>query len=207
MDFVDFYSEFMSDSGGDGQTLGIVLTPRDICELFCDLADLRPYDVVFDPCCGTAGFLIATMNTMLNQIPNNETKQNSIKQNQLFGIEEKPDMFSIATTNMTLRGDGKSNLKNKDFLKQNPSDLQKDICASVEMLNPPYSQGGKDNPNLYEIAFVEHLLDSLAKNARCIVIIPQSALTGKNKAKEAMKENILKHHSLEGVITLNKNTF
>lgn len=61
MDFVDFYSEFMSDSGGDGQTLGIVLTPRDICELFCDLADLRPYDVVFDPCCGTAGFLIATM--------------------------------------------------------------------------------------------------------------------------------------------------
>ncbi|MGX2971679.1 HsdM family class I SAM-dependent methyltransferase [Helicobacter sp. T3_23-1059] len=202
-----FYSEFMSYSGGDGQTLGIVLTPRHICELFCDLADLRPDDVVFDPCCGTAGFLIAAMNTMLNQIPNDETKRNAIKQNQLFGIEEKPDMFSIATTNMILRGDGKSNLKNKDFLKQNPSDLQKDICASVGMLNPPYLQGGKDNPNLYEIAFVKHLLDSLAKNTRCIVIIPQSALAGKNKAKKAMKENILKHHTLEGVITLNKNTF
>lgn len=202
-----FYSEFMSYSGGDGQTLGIVLTPKHICELFCDLAQLRPDDVVFDPCCGTAGFLIAAMHDMLGKVPDDETKRKHIKESQLFGIEEKPDMFSIATTNMILRGDGKSNLENKDFLKQNPHDLQKDICASVGMMNPPYSQGSKANPDLYEIAFVEHLLDSLAKNARCIVIIPQSALTGKNNHEKIIKENILKHHTLEGVITLNKNTF
>lgn len=202
-----FYSEFMSYSGGDGQTLGIVLTPKHICELFCDLAQLRPDDVVFDPCCGTAGFLIAAMHDMLGKVSNDETKRKHIKESQLFGIEEKPDMFSIATTNMILRGDGKSNLENKDFLKQNSHDLQKDICASVGMMNPPYSQGSKANPDLYEIAFVEHLLNSLAKNARCIVIIPQSALTGKNTAEKVIKENILKHHTLEGVITLNTNTF
>lgn len=51
-----FYGEFMSYSGGDGQTLGIVLTPKHIVELFCDLVDLSPDDSVFDPCCGTAGF-------------------------------------------------------------------------------------------------------------------------------------------------------
>lgn len=38
-DFIGrFYGEFMRYSGGDGQTLGIVLTPRHICDLFCDLA-------------------------------------------------------------------------------------------------------------------------------------------------------------------------
>ena len=36
---------------------------------------------------------------------------------------------------------------------------------------------------------------------------PQSAVTGKSKAEKVIKENILKYHSLEGVITLNKNTF
>ena len=41
---------------GDGQSLGIVLTPRHITELFCELVDLKPYDVLFDPCCGTGGF-------------------------------------------------------------------------------------------------------------------------------------------------------
>ena len=60
-----FYSEFMSYSGGYGQSLGIVLTPKHITELFCDLVDLKPNDLVFDPCCGTAGFLIAAMHKML----------------------------------------------------------------------------------------------------------------------------------------------
>lgn len=46
----------MSYSGGDGQTLGIILTPKHITQLFCELLDLKPEDVVFDPCCGTAGF-------------------------------------------------------------------------------------------------------------------------------------------------------
>jgi len=36
-----FYGEFMSYSGGDGQTLGIVLTPKHITDLFCDLSNLK----------------------------------------------------------------------------------------------------------------------------------------------------------------------
>lgn len=201
-----FYSEFMSYSGGDGQTLGIVLTPKHICELFCDLADLKHDDIVFDPCCGTAGFLIAAMHNMLSKVTDSAQRQH-IKENQLFGIEDQSYMFSIATTNMILRGDGKSNLDNKDFLKQNPADLQKEIAATIGMMNPPYSQGSKANPNLYEIAFCEQLLDSLTKKAKGIVIIPQSAVTGKSKEEKAIKANILKKHTLEGVITLNKNTF
>lgn len=62
-----FYGEFMSYSGGDGQNLGIVLTPKHITELFCDLAELEPTDKVFDPCCGTGGFLIAAMHDMLQK--------------------------------------------------------------------------------------------------------------------------------------------
>lgn len=201
-----FYSEFMKYGGGDGQTLGIILTPKHICELFCDLVELKPNDVVFDPCCGTAGFLIAAMHNMLSQVTD-ETQRQHIKENQLFGIEEKPDMFCIATTNMIVRGDGKSNLENKDFLKQNLFELQKDIAATIGMMNPPYSQGSKANPNLYEIAFSEQLLDSLTKGAKAIVIIPQSAVTGKSKEEKAIKANILKKHTLEGVITCNKNTF
>ena len=200
-----FYGEFMSYSGGDGQSLGIVLTPKHITELFCDLIAIKPEDKVLDPCCGTAGFLIAAMHSMLKQT-DNETERRNIRQNQLFGIEDQSYMFTIATTNMILRGDGKSNLQNLDFLKQNPAQLQQKGCT-VGMMNPPYSQGSKTNANLYEICFTEHLLDSLTKGGRCIVIIPQSSVTGKTKEEKSIKENILKHHTLEGVITLNKNTF
>ena len=200
-----FYGEFMSYSGGDGQTLGIILTPKHITQLFCELADLRPTDVVFDPCCGTAGFLIAAMHNMLEKT-DDDVRKKSIRQKQLHGIELRPNMFTIATTNMILRGDGKSNLINDDFFKQDASKLQLKQ-STVGMMNPPYSQGSKQNPDLYEMSFVNHLLDSLVSGARCVVIVPQSSMTGKTKEEQALKETILKHHTLEGVITLNKDTF
>ncbi len=200
-----FYGEFMSYSGGDGQSLGIVLTPKHITELFCDLLDLKPDDKVIDTCCGTAGFLIAAMHNMIKKAEN-ENQKNNIRKHQLFGIEEQSYMFTIATTNMILRGDGKSNLENKDFLAQNPSKLQLKGC-NVGMMNPPYSMGSKANPGLYEINFTKHLLESVTADGRVAVIVPQSTFTGKTKDEQTIKSDILKKHTLEGVITLNKNTF
>ncbi|MDR0659944.1 MAG: N-6 DNA methylase [Prevotellaceae bacterium] len=200
-----FYGEFMSYSGGDGQSLGIVLTPKHITDLFCDLAELKPTDSVFDPCCGTAGFLIAAMHNMLQKTDNPEQRR-KIRKNQLHGLELQPYMFTIATTNMILRGDGKSNLEQEDFLKQNPAQLQEKGCT-VGMMNPPYSMGSKNNMSLYEINFTEHLLNSITKGGKVIVIVPQSSMTGKSKEEQVIKANILKRHTLEGVITLNKNTF
>ena len=200
-----FYSEFMRFSGGDAQSLGIVLTPRHITDLFCELADLKPNDIILDPCCGTGGFLVSAMNNMISKT-NDITQKNNIRQNQLFGFELQPFMFAVATTNMVLRGDGKSNLNNEDFLKQNPKQLQTDCEATVGFMNPPYSQGKVDK-NLTEISFTEHLCNSILKGGKVIVIIPQSAVTGKTKEEKAIKESILKKHTLEGVITLNKNTF
>ena len=200
-----FYGEFMSYSGGDGQSLGIVLTPKHITTLFCDLLDLKPTDRVLDPCCGTGGFLIAAMHHMLQQATS-DAQQRSIRRDQLFGFELQDYMFTIATTNMILCGDGKSNLNPWDFLKQNPSQLQLKQCT-VGMMNPPYSQGTKSDPSQYEINFTEHLLNSMVEGGRVAVIVPQSSFTGKTREEQAIKQSILKHHTLEGVITLNKETF
>ena len=200
-----FYGEFMSYSGGDGQSLGIVLTPKHITELFCDLVELKPTDSILDPCCGTAGFLIAGMHDMVQKADNVQQERN-IRKNQLHGLELQPYMFTIATTNMILRGDGKSNLEQENFLKFNPSQLQEKGCT-VGMMNPPYSMGSKSNPSLYEINFTEHLLNSIVQDGKVVVIVPQSSMVGKSKEEKAIKANILKHHTLEGVITLNKNSF
>jgi type I restriction-modification system DNA methylase subunit len=201
-----FYGEFIRFSGGDGQTLGVVLTPIQITELSCDLVDLNINDKVFDPCCGTSGFLIAALHKMLIKA-NSKEEIIRIKKEQLHGIEIREDMFSIATTNMILRGDGKSNLENKDFLKQDIETLRSKNFT-VGFMNPPYSQAkGKDTAHLSEIHFIEHLLDSLTDDARCAVIVPQSTMVGKSKLDKQVKKRILEKHTLKGVITLNKETF
>lgn len=199
-----FYGEFMSYSGGDGQSLGIVLTPKHICNLFCNLVELKPTDVVLDPCCGTAGFLVSAMHDMLGKTSDKQEKM-AIKRNQLHGFELQPYMFTIATTNMILRGDGKSNLICDDFLAQDSNKVQLK-GATVGMMNPPYSMG-KISPEKCELSFVEHLLNSIVIGGKVIVIVPQSTMTGKNKNEKNIKESILLHHTLEGVITLNTNTF
>ncbi|MBD3362699.1 N-6 DNA methylase [Candidatus Dojkabacteria bacterium] len=200
-----FYGEFIRYSGGDGQTLGVVLTPSHITELFCDLLDIKPNDIVFDPTCGTGSFLITAMYKMLKKADKN--KQNKIKREQIHGIEIREDMFAIATTNMILRGDGKSNLLKDDFLKRSAEEMRKNNYT-VGLMNPPYSQAkGKDTAHLSEIHFIEHLLDSLTDKGRAAVIIPQSTMVGKTKEDRQVKKRILEKHTLEGVITLNKDTF
>jgi type I restriction-modification system DNA methylase subunit len=201
-----FYGEFIRYSGGDGQSLGVVLTPKHITELFSEIIDLKPSDKIFDPCCGTGGFLIAGMHKMLNEAKEKKEKD-KIKKEHIHGIEIREDMFAIATTNMILRGDGKSNLINDDFLGRKAEDLREGKYT-VGFINPPYSQAkGKDTAHLSEITFIKHLLNSLADGGRCVAIVPQSTMVGKTKEDKAIKKQILEKHTLEGVITLNKNTF
>lgn len=209
-----FYGEFLSYSGGDGKGLGIVLTPSHITELMVDLLDIKMTEKVFDPCCGTGAFLIAAMSRMFKQAENpakmrrdQEAAKMNIRRNLLHGVEMNDRMFSIATTNMILRGDGKSNLVCEDFLKLPVEELREENFR-IGLMNPPYSQAKNiQTAHLSELRFIQHLLDSLGDGARCAVIVPQSTMVGKTKVDAAIKAQILEKHTLEGVITLNPQTF
>ena len=108
-----FYTQFIRYAGSDQQT-GLVLTPTHITELFCELAELNEYDKVFDPCCGTGGFLVSAMNYMVEKSQNDLKRRNEIKSEQIIGIEKRADMFSHACSNMMMRGDGKSQISHGD---------------------------------------------------------------------------------------------
>lgn len=208
-DFIGrFYGEFMRYSGGDGQGLGIILTPRHITDLMCDLVQVKASDIVFDGCCGTGGFLISAMQRMLEEVGKNEVSRRDIKKRHLHGIDNQANMFAIAVTNMILRDDGNANIQCEDFLAKNAAELVRQNAATVGLLNPPYSQAQKTgDPNQYELCFVKHELDSLVIGGRCAVIVPVSSMTGKTNREKEIKKDILKDHTLEGVITCNEETF
>lgn len=209
----EFYKEFLRYSGGDGKGLGIVLTPSHITQLMVDLLKVKHTDKVLDPCSGTGGFLVAAMNRMFDEaakLPTpkkREEAREKIKKQLLHGIEMDERMFSIATTNMILRGDGKSNLECADFLTT-PTEQLREQDFTIGLMNPPYSQAkNRLTAHLSELSFIRHLLDSLADGARCAVIVPQSTMVGKTKVDVSIKRYLLEHHTLEGVITLNTQTF
>ena len=129
------------------------------------------------------------MHHMLKLADAEETQRN-IRQQQLHGIELEDYMFTIAVTNMILRGDGKSNIESADFFSRKAGELQLK-GANIGMINPLYSLAKKKkNAKLYEICFIEHMLDSLVAGGTGIAIVPQSSMTGKTKEGiEAFKQS------------------
>ena len=87
-------------------------TPTHITDFMCDIVDLKYNSKVLDPTCGSSAFLVQAMSKMLHKAHNDEKVKSNIKKNQLFGIEQEEKAFGLATTNMLIHNDGKSNVIN-----------------------------------------------------------------------------------------------
>lgn len=194
-----FYGEFLKYTGGDKKALGIVLTPRHITDLFARLANVSKNSRALDICAGTAGFLISAMHLMIKDAVTSAEKKR-IKQSGLIGVEQQPNMYALAASNMILRGDGKANLyQGSCFTPAIVKEIKRFRC-DVGMLNPPYSQADAD---LHELVFVKQMLDCLRPRGTGIAVIPMSCAI----APHRMRSELLKHHTLEAVMSMPDDLF
>ena len=196
-----FYREFIRYAGSDGKT-GLVLTPTHITDLFCELADLNYNDVVYDPCCGTGGFLVSAMKYMLNKSGNNTDEWKKIKQNRLIGVEKRSDMFTHACSNMMMRGDGKSNIYNGNCFDDKVIELIKSYKANKGFLNPPYDVGSDG-----QLEFIENTLGCLVKGGKCIAICQMSTAIKQDNKTIEVRKRLLKNHTLKAVFSMPDQLF
>lgn len=194
-----FYGEFLKYTGGDKKALGIVLTPRHITELFALLANINPDSRVLDICAGTGGFLISAMREML-RLAVTEAQEIRIKAHGLVGVEQQPNMFALAASNMILRGDGKANLHQGSCFEEAIVQALKAHKCDVGFLNPPFSQG---DAGFHELHFVKHMLDCLNKGGVGIAIVPMSCAI----SPHLERAELLRHHTLEAVMSMPNDLF
>ena len=196
-----FYGEFLKYTGGDKKALGIVLTPRHITELFCEIANVTKNDKVLDICAGTGAFLISAMQAML-KTANTDEDRIDIKKNRLIGIENNPKMFALAASNMILRGDGKANLHQGSCFDDAITSSIKNMQPNIGLLNPPYAQS-KSDAELHELYFVKHMLDQLKEGGIGVAIIPVNNVISPSQAKY----DILESHTLKAVMSMPDDLF
>jgi len=194
-----FYGEFLRYTGGDKKALGIVLTPRHITDLFSKISNVQKDSVVFDPCCGTGGFLVSAMHEMFRMCITEEERKR-VKKDGLIGVEQQPNMYALAASNMILRGDGKANLHQGSCFDDAISKEVVSYNADIGMINPPYAQKGK---GLHELAFVEHMLDCLKEGGTGVAIVPMSCVITPHETKESL----LSKHCLEAVMSMPDELF
>ncbi len=194
-----FYVEFLRYANND-KGLGIVLTPLHIAELFAELAGVNKDSIVYDNCCGTAGLLIAAMNLMIRDAGEDKRVQDQIKSRQLFGIEYQPKIYALAVSNMILHGDGKTNVYRGDCFEDAATSIAPHH-PTVGLLNPPYkNKTAKDDRE--ELEFVLNNLSTLEPGGTCIAIVPITCATAPSGVIGDLKNTILRHHTLEAVLSM-----
>ena len=199
------YSEFLKYALGDGKEIGIVLTPPYITKLMAELLDINRNSRVMDLAVGSAGFLISAMQQMIEDAEKaygkgttkTNIKINEIKKEQLLGIELNAEMFTLAATNMILRGDGSSNIK-KGSSFNTPKELYEEFKADRVLLNPPFSYEENGMP------FIEFGLNNMEKGGLGAIIIQDSVGSGK---AEKTNKKILKNHTLIASIKMPQDLF
>lgn len=201
----EMYSEFLKYALGDGKEIGIVLTPPYITKMMATVLNVNKDSKVMDLTTGSAGFLISAMELMTLDAENlygkktsaAEAKIDNIKRKQLLGVELNAEMFTLAATNMILRGDGSSNIyKGDSFIR--PKEIYEEFQANKLLLNPPFSHDENGMP------FIAFGLDKMEKGGLGAIIIQDSAGSGK---ATRTNQALLKKHTLIASIKMPGDLF
>ena len=177
-----FYEVFLKYAKW-AQDLGIVLTPRHLTQWAVDAIDVKANDIVYDPTCGTGGFLVAALDYVKRH--SDEEQLERFKQHSVFGIEQDAGMASLAVVNMMFRGDGKNNIlegncfskslvteilqgtKTARYVENSPSTP----AVSKVLMNPPFALKREDEK---EFRFIERALAQMEYGGVLFSILPHT---------------------------------
>lgn len=209
-----FYEVFLRYGNG-AKEIGIVLTPRHVTRFAVDAIGVSPTDVVFDPACGTGGFLVAAFDHVRTK--SNATQLDRFKRHSLFGIEQESYVAALAIVNMIFRGDGKNNIIEANcfskFLRRTvvegvPTGQystkepdKSDEAVTRVFMNPPFALNKG-----HEWKFVESAMKSMQDNGVLFVIVPMSVVT-EGGVTGAWRTPLLNTHTLMAVISFPEELF
>lgn len=197
------YIEFLRYANSD-KSLGIVLTPAHITELFCDLAVVNQNSVVYDNCAGTGGFLISAMRKMIKDANEDSAKIKHIKEFQIVGVEYQAYIFALACSNMFIHQDGKNNIIQGSCFNEATIKEVREYHPNVGFLNPPYKTE-KTDP--HELEFMLNNLETLSAGGTCIAIVPMERVLATSGKKFELKKQLLAKHTLEAVMSMPDQLF
>lgn len=213
-----FYEVFLKYGNG-AKEIGIVLTPRHITKFACEVLDININDIIFDPTCGTGGFLVAAFDYVKTKAKNEE-EINNFKQNNIFGIENQDGIISLAIVNMIFRGDGKNNIIQGDCFQKwlnfarkgehNTAEyLEKDTAdrippVSKVLMNPPFALRSSDEK---EYKFIDYALKQMQNGGLLFSVFPNSNMVKQGKYLLWRKNSLLKNNTLLAVITFPNDLF
>lgn len=214
----DLYEYMLSKIASAGQN-GQFRTPRHIIQLMVEMTAPRPGDVICDPACGTAGFLIAAGEHLRLHHPEifrDEKQKAHFHHDTFHGFDFDNTMLRIGSMNMLLHGVENPDIRYQDSLAQDHAGDEERY--SLVLANPPFA-GSLDYENTAkdllqivktkktELLFLALFVRLLKPGGRAAVIVPDGVVFGSSNAHKTLRKLLVEEQKLDAVISLPSGVF
>jgi type I restriction enzyme M protein len=213
--FGDIYEQILNDLQSAGNA-GEYYTPRAVTSFMVQMTDPKPGESLFDPACGTGGFLTCAIRHMREHYVK-RPEDEATMQASLRAVEKKQLPHMLAVTNMLLHGiEDPSFLRHDNTLARPYISWGKDERVDVILTNPPF--GGREEDGI-ESNFPQHfrtretadlflalIIRLLKPGGRAAVVLPDGSLFGEG-VKTRLKEHLMEECNLHTIVRLPNSVF
>ena len=209
----------MGEKNNDG---GQFFTPRQVIKAMVKVIDPAIGEAVYDPCCGTGGFLAQSYEYMSEKLGPAATAEQmeTLKQRAFYGREKDNAAYPIALANLVLHGIDQPNLWHGNTLTGGETYgglfQQAPPLYEVVLTNPPF--GGKEGKEAQthfdyktgatQVLFLQHVINSLRPAGRCGIVMDEGVLFRTNEtAFVQTKRKLLDDCDLYCIVSLPAGVF
>ena len=206
------YESKIAKMGNAGRNGGEYYTPRPLIRTIVKVVNPRIGETVYDPACGSAGFLCEAFNYMKEQIKSTQDSK-TLQEDTFYGKEKKPLPYIIATMNMIFHGVAAPNIIRGNTLAENLSQIQEKDRKNVILANPPFggSERGEVKQNFdintSETAymFMQHFIKMLKTGGRAGIVIKNTFLSNGDAA--SLRKLLMEQCNLHTILDLPSGVF
>lgn len=206
----------MSDKASDG---GQFFTPREVVRLMIEVVAPEIGMTVYDPCCGTGGFLAQCYEYIQSSGANDTPKRReTLKQKMFYGREKESLIYPIALANLVLHGIDEPHIWHGNTLAKTADGglFQENEQYDIILTNPPF--GGKESEQVKrnfdfqtsasQVLFLQHVIASLKPGGRCGIVLDEGVLFRTNEvAFVETKKLLLSQCDLWCIVSLPDGVF
>ncbi|WP_341666187.1 class I SAM-dependent DNA methyltransferase [Vibrio sp.] len=212
--FGDIYEQLLNDLQSAGKS-GEFYTPRAVTRFAVQMVDPKLGESIYDPACGTGGFLACSIDLLKEQIKTSEDQQ--VFQTAVSGIEKKQLPHLLCTTNMMLHGiEVPQQIRQGNTLKRPLSSIEASEMVDVIVTNPPFGGSEEDGieknfPSELQTKetadlFLQYIIEMLKDGGRAAVVLPDGTLFGEG-VKTKIKRLLLEECNLHTLVRLPNSVF
>lgn len=208
------YEDLLRNMGEGGGNAGEYYTPRPLIKTMIQMIDPKIGETIYDPACGTGGFLAQAHLYLEPKAKTTETRK-ILNNKTFYGKEKTPLPYVLCLMNLTLHGLDYPRISKENTLQTDIRQIDERDKYDIILANPPF--GGKEQALIQknfpvesgatELLFLQHIEKTLKNGGRAALVVPEGVLFQTNAAYQDVKKKLLTDCNLHTVVSLPAGVF